>query len=442
MAEFKHDRLAFLTRMARTYGDIVQWPFGPFRTWLVTHPDYVHQILTTDAAKFHKSAITKRSLGPTIGNGLILSEGDFWRHQRTLIQPAFHIKRIQEYARVMVDYAVRILDEWRPGQVRDIHHDMMKLTLAIVSKALFDADISDRADNIGATVTQLVEVSNRLAMSILIPPEWVPTRDNRLNSEIRRRLSDITLGFIKQRRASGEDKGDLLSMLLQTKDGDTGRAMSDKQVVDESITLMMAGHETTATALTWTFYLLSQNPRVEAALHAELDRVLTGRLPGFDDLPRLPYTEMVIKESMRLYPPVWAIPRQAIAEVSIGGYTMPKGQIVLLSPWVSHHDGRYFTDPESFAPERWAGDFEKQLPKGAYFPFGGGPRICIGNSFAMMEARLLLAALVQNYSLSLAPGQAVDTEPLVTLRPRYGMKMMLHAREPARELDQRVTVDA
>ena len=430
LAEFRKDPLAFLLKVARTYGDILQWPFGPFRSWMVAHPDYVHQVLTTDADKFNKASVTKRSLGPTIGKGLLLSDGEFWRRQRKLIQPAFHMKRLQGYGKVMTDHSERLLAEWQPGQTRDLHHDMMKLTLAIVTRALFDVDVSDKADRIGATVTQLIEVSNRLGSSVFIPPEWVPTRDNRLNRSIRRTLADITMGFINERRATGEDKGDLLSVLLQAADEDTGGHMSDTQVIDESITLFSAGHETTANALTWTFYLLSQNPQAEAALHAELDRALAGRTPDLNDLPNLPYTEMVIKEAMRVFPPVWLIPRQAIAEVAIGGYTLPKGQIIMLSPWVAHRDARFFSDPESFRPERWADGFEKQLPKGAYFPFGGGPRICIGNSFAMMEARLLLATLAQKYSLSLAPGHRVAPEPLITLRPRYGMKMDLHARQP------------
>jgi len=442
MAEFKSDPLAFLLKMAHTYGDILQWPFGPFRSWMAAHPDYAHQVLTTDADKFYKATITKRSLGPTIGNGLLLSDGEFWRRQRKLIQPAFHARRLQGYGKGMTDNTDRLLAEWQPGQTRDLHHDMMKLTLAIVTRALFDVDLSDQADRIGETVTQLIEVSNRLGGSVFIPPAWVPTRDNRLNKRIRHTLSEITMGFINERRKTGEDKGDLLSMLLSAADEDTGGHMSDTQVIDESITLFAAGHETTANTLTWTFYLLSQNPRAEAALHAELDRVLAGRTPDLSNLPNLPYTEMVVKESLRVYPPVWLIPRQAIAEVPIGGYTLPKGQIIMLSPWVAHKDARFFPEPELFKPERWADGFEKQLPKGAYFPFGGGPRICIGNAFALMEARLLLAALAQKYALSLAPGQVVEAEPLITLRPRYGMKMVLHPRaQRAPETDQRVTMD-
>ena len=440
MAEFKRDPLAFLLNMAHTYGDILVWPFGPFYSWLVAHPDYVHQILTTDADQFQKAEIAKRSLGPTIGNGLLLSDGDFWRRQRKLIQPAFHVKRVNGYAQLMVDYSERLMTEWKPGETRDVHHDMMKLTLNIVTRALFDVDVSEQAERIGKVVTELIEVSNRMSGSPLPIPAWVPTRDNRANRRIRRELSDITLGFINARRSSGEDNGDLLSMLLQPGDADTGGAMSDTQVIDESITLFTAGHETTANALTWTLYALSQNPRVEAALHAELDRVLAGRTPTLADLPNLPYTDMVIKESMRLFPPVWLIPRQSIAEVRIGDYVLPKGNVVFVSPWVAHRDARFFPDPETFKPERWADGFEKSLPKGAYFPFGGGPRICIGNAFAMMEARLLLAALAQKFAFTLAPGHVVAMEPLITLRPLNGMKMTLHAR--VAPIDQRVTHDA
>jgi cytochrome P450 len=428
LAQFRRDPLALFQTLARQYGDIARFPFGPFPAWLVSRPDLVHQMLVEDAGKFYKTRALKRALGPSLGNGLLLNDGESWRRQRRLVQPAFHMKRIEAYGQVMVDFAQRMLDEWKPGQTREINHDMMKLTLGVVAKTLFDADVSDKADRIGDAITVGLETTNKQFGRIINLPDWVPTRDNRRAKRALKTLDEVIMGFIHARRASGEDKGDLLSMLLLSVDAEAGGSMTDRQVRDEVFTLFAAGHETTANTLTWTWYLLSQNPRVEAKLHEELDRVLGGRPPTMGDLPQLPYTDVVIKESMRLYPPAWTVARQVMAPVTMGGFTIPAGETIFASQWVSHRDPRYFKDPEQFVPERWDGGFEKSLPKGAYFPFGAGPRICIGNTFALMEARLVLAAMAQHYQPRLAPGQVIATEPLITLRPRYGMKMIVESR--------------
>ena len=430
---FRRDALGYLTELARTYGDLVRFPFGPFQVYLVSHPDYVHQVYVEQASKFHKTRLFKQVLKPSVGNGLLTSDGEFWRRQRRMVQPAFHSKRVESYSGVMVDYTLRMLDGWAAGQEREIHHDMMRLTMAIVGKTLFDADVSGEADRIGQAITTGIEIDNRKFNRLVQWPGWAPTPDNRKSKQALKVIDDTIMGFIRERRASGEDKagtrGDLLSMLLLAADEDgAGGGMTDKQARDEAFTLFAAGHETTANALAWTWYLLSQYPQVEARLHEELDAALGGRPPAVQDLARLPYTDWIVKESLRLYPPAWTTTREPQEDVVIGGYPIPKGSTIFLSQWVSHRDPRTFDQPERFVPERWADGFEKQLPKGAYFPFAMGPRICIGNTFALMEARLVLAAMAQRYRLELLPGQTIAPQPLITLRPRDGIRMRVVGR--------------
>ena len=428
---FRQDALGYLTELARTYGDIAKFPFGPFPCYLVSHPDYVHQVYVEEAAKYHKTRLFKAVFKPSLGESLLTSDGDFWRRQRRLVQPAFHSKRIEAYGQVMVDYALRAMDSWAGGQERDLHHDMMHLTMAVVSKTLFDADVSADADEISQAISIGVETTNAKFNQVFQLPDWLPTRTNQRAKWAIAKINDVVMRFIRERRAASPDRladrGDLLSMLLLAADDNGEGRMTDQQVRNEAYTLFVAGHETTAVALTWTWYLLSQHPRVEAKLVEELRAVLGDRPPTVHDLSRLPYTDMIVKESMRLYPPAWVTTREPQADVVIGGYTIPKLSTVFVSPWVSHHDPRYFKQPDEFLPERWADGFEKQLPKGAYFPFAAGPRVCIGNLFAQMEARLILATIAQRYRLELAPGQTIEPEPLITLRPRHGMRMRLAA---------------
>jgi len=296
--------------------------------------------------------------------------------------------------------------------------------MKIVAKTLFDADVNE-ADNIGAAITIGIETVAKRITQPLYLPDWVPTRANRQRLQAGHVLEETIMDIIETRRKSGEDKGDLLSMLLMAVDEDDGGTMTNKQVRDEAMTLFIAGHETTANALSWTLFLLAQHPEVEAKLVDELGAVLAGHAPTMRDLPLLRYNEMVIRESMRLYPPAWITTRVAIEDIGIGGYTISKGSLILMSPYVMHHDSRYFEQPEAFMPERFEQGWEERIPKYAYFPFGGGPRICIGNSFAMMEAQLLLATIVQRFHVSLVEGQTVVPEPLITLRPRGGIKMRL-----------------
>ena len=429
LPELRRGRLDFYTRCAREYGDIAAFRFGPRRAVLLSHPDYIEQVLVTANRRFIKHFALRRSR-LLLGNGLLTSEGDFWRRQRRLAQPAFHRNRVAAYGDLMVAYGERMLSTWQDGETRDIHADMMSTTLDIVAKVLFNADVADKAREVG-TAMEVVQASFLARLNnllLLLLPESVPAPSTlRLRGAVHQ-LEKIIYPIIQQRRASGDDPGDLLTMLLQVRDEDDGSRMTDQQLRDEVLTLFIAGHETTAIALSWTWYLLAQHPEVEAQLVAELQSVLAGRSPTVADLPALKYTEMVVLESMRLYPPAWLIGREAIEEYEIGSYRIPAGGTVLMSQWVVHRDPRFFDAPETFNPDRWADDLAKRLPRFAYFPFGGGPRLCIGNTFAQMEAILLLATVAQRYHLALVPDHPVAPQPSITLRPKDGIKVVVTRR--------------
>jgi cytochrome P450 len=436
--ELARDQLGLYTRAARQYGDFVPLRFGIRRAIFLNHPDLIEQVLVTQNAKFIKSMALRRSRR-LLGNGLLTSEGDFWRRQRRLAQPAFHRQRIAAYADTMVESTQRILADWDrltqaaggPAPV-DVHTEMMRLTLDIVSKTLFGADVGADTEEIGQAVTIGQErFTRRISSLLFFLPETLPLPGNLPFLRAADRLDQIIYRIIAQRReqrARGEDRPDLLSMLLSAQDED-GTRMTDKQLRDECMTLFLAGHETTALALSWAWYLLSQHPEAEAALHAELDEVLQGRAPTMADLPRLPYAEAVVNEAMRLYPPAYAMGREAVEDVRLGQYTVPQGMLVLMSMYVMHRDPRYFEAPETFQPERWMKGLQKTLPRFAYFPFGGGPRLCIGNQFAMMEAVLLLVTVAQRYRLRREPGARIEPWTGITLRPKYGVPVLLERRE-------------
>jgi cytochrome P450 len=426
--EFSRDTLQFLLDI-RQYGDLSSFKFGPFTAYVATHPDLVHQVLVTDADKARKPLGIVSALYPVLGNGLFSSDGEFWKRQRKLVQPAFHTKRIGAYGQVMVDYASALGDRWQSGQTYAIDHSMTDLTMQIIARTLFDADVSGETSEVGQTISTVLDFVNHRLDQLFPLPLWIPTAKNRDFKQAVGRLNALIYRFIDERRKSGKDNGDLLSMLLMAQ-GDDGSQMSDLQVRDEAMTLFGAGHETTAVTLTWTWYLLSQHPEVEAKLHEELARVLGGRTPTIADLPNLPYTEMVIKETMRLFPPAFTASRQMLEPITLGGYAIPKDSVVLINIYGLHRDARYFPEPDRFDPERFSPENEKRLPKYAYLPFGGGPRVCIGNAFASMEARLILATLAQRFHLSLAPGHQVVPERKFTLRPKFGMKMVVTERTP------------
>jgi cytochrome P450 len=402
--------------------------FGPRRGLLLYHPDAIEEVLVTRNRDFIKSPGV-RLLSRLLGKGLLLSEGTTWLRQRRLMQPAFHRQRVAVYGEVMTSLTVRRLADWRDGDVLDAHAEMMALTQAIVAKTLFDADVSDESYAIAEASNVLGEdFGKRLGSLLQLLPDWVPTPANLRRGRAIRRLDEVVYRMIAARRLRREDRGDLLTMLLNAQDADDGSRMTARQVRDEVMTLFLAGHETTAMALSWTWYLLSRHPEVDARLADELRSVLGGRLPSVADLPKLTYTEMIVNESMRLYPPAYGIAREAVNPSEVAGYPIAPGLIVIMPTWVVQRDGRWFDEPEVFRPERWADGLASRLPRFAYFPFGGGPRQCIGNAFALMEAALILAAIAQRFRLTLEPGQRVTPTPYVTLRPEPGLRMRLARR--------------
>ena len=414
--------------MAREYGDLPYFRLGPNHVFLVNHPDLVREILVTNQANFTKSRALQRAR-ILLGEGLLTSEGQFHLRQRRLVQPAFHRERLAAYAAVMSEYGVRLRDRWRAGATVDVSSEMMRLTLAVVGKALFSADVEAEAPEIGDALTTVLKMFRMLMMPFSEYIEKLPLPSLRRFDKARARLDQTIYGLIQQRRRSGEDAGDLLSMLLLAHDEEAdGSGMTDTQVRDEALTLFLAGHETTANALTWTWYLLSQNPECETRLHQEIDTVLQGRAPEMSDLPQLRYTEMVFAEAMRLYPPAWAIGRMAKAPFELGGTKIAAKSICIVSPYVMQRDPRWFPDPERYDPERWTAEAREARPKFSYFPFGGGARVCIGERFAWMEGVILIAAIAQKWKLRLAAGQRVEPLPLITLRTKYGMRMMVEAR--------------
>jgi cytochrome P450 len=428
LPEYIEDPLGYLMNAARQFGDVVRLRFFNIPVWVLNNPQHIESVLVTNNRCFIKPLDFRMPFFRGIfGNGLLTSEGDFWLRQRRLAQPAFHRNRIADYGRVMVEYAEQMLETWREAETRDMHREMMVLTLRIAIKTLFSVD-ADRDVALMSTLSnELIGMFELQESPLWLAHNYLPTPANRRFGRGIKRLDEYIYGIIGQRRQNGEDTGDLLSMLLDARDED-GSRMNDKQLRDEVMTLFLAGHETTALALSWTWYLLSRHPEVETRLLAELKTILGGRAPQVDDLPELKYADAIIKESLRLYPPAWAFGRQAVQDCEIAGYRVPKGRQVFFFPWVVHRDPRYFEDPEEFRPERWFDEKTKQLHKYAYFPFSGGPRICIGNSFAMMEAVLVLATVAQKYRLKLVPNQTVEPWPVFTLRPRNGIRIVLEKR--------------
>ena len=426
--EMRRDPLAFFTRIAREHGDVVRFRVGRADVHLVSHPDLIKEVLVTQQHRFMKGRGLQWAKH-FLGEGLLTSEGDFHRRQRRLSQPAFHRHRIQSYAGTMVDLALRTRDRWVTGREVALDHEMMALTMAIVGKTLFDADVEGEAEEIGASLTTVISFFPRFNLPLAGLLQRLPLPSNRRFERARDRLDATIYRIIAERRKSPGDRGDLLSMLLAARDeeGD-GTGMTDVQLRDELMTIFLAGHETTANALAWTFYLLSQNPAVEECLFAEVSRVLAGRPPILEDLKNLAWCESVLAESMRLFPPAWGMGRRALEDAQMGPWLIPKGAHVAVAPWVVHRDERFWPDPLRFDPGRFTPEAKATRAKFAYFPFGGGARQCIGEPFAWMEGVLILATLAQKWRLRLVPGQRVEPQALITLRPRYGMRMVAEAR--------------
>jgi cytochrome P450 len=423
---FMDRRLDFFLDVARNYPDLASFRFGPRRIFLASNPDLIEQVLVTDARHYIKH-FGARMYKPVLGNGLVTSEGDFWLRQRKLSQPAFLKNRVISYAPMMGELTRQMLARWRPGQAVDIHFEFSTLTSAIALKTLFGLDDYEDRETFVSALRQAFFMLSEKFRSLVRVPLWIPTlRNLRLKKAIAH-LDHVLNGFIASGKARAEPGEDLLSRLLQARDDD-GSKMTDRQLRDEAMTLYLAGHETTALTLSWSWLLLAQNPRVEEKLVAEWQRVLAGRTPTAEDLPNLPYTDAVITEAMRVYPPVYLIGREATCDLELGGYRVPRGTTVFMSQWANHRDPRYFPDPEKFLPERWENGLARRLPKYAYYPFGGGPRICIGNAFALMEAAILLATVGQKYRFTLAEDAVIDVNPQITLLPAFGIPAVLEMR--------------
>lgn len=414
--------------MHRDYGDLVHFRLGPGHFHLVNHPDLNREVLVVQAKKVRKGLGLQRAK-LLLGEGLLTSEDEAHLRQRRMMQPAFHHRKIATYADQMVRHTQALSQSWRNGETYDLSHEMMTVTLAIVAEALFGSDVSGESDEIGEALTTVIGAFNALTnpfAQLLLKFPLPYTR--RIEAAIRR-LNETIYRVIRERREKGTEEGDLLGMLLavQDEEGD-GSRFSDAQVRDEAMTLFLAGHETTANALTWTFHLLSQHPEVEARFHAELAEVLQGRPPTFEDVPRLKYTEMLFAEAMRLRPPVWAFGRQALQDFELGGYLIKQDSLLILSPWVMHHDPRWWPEPDRFDPLRFSPEQKAGRNKFTYFPFSHGPRNCIGEPFAWMEGALILATLGQAWRLERVPEHPVVLDPLFTLRPKHGLKMVARAR--------------
>lgn len=424
--QFGDGLLNFLLDTAREFGPLASFRVGPKRVFLASSPDLIEQVLVRDAKHYIKH-FGARAFKPVLGNGLVTSEGAYWQRQRKLVQPAFMKARVQSYAPIMASMTEKMIQSWVPGEQVEIDFEFGALTSKIALKALFNLDDDGDREQFTKTLKFAFTIMTNRLRRIIKAPLWLPTPENVSLKRALAELDEVVRGFIAAGRARGNSNDDLLSRLIYAEHPD-GSRMTDQELRDEAMTLYLAGHETTALALAWTWYLLSQNPQIEERLVDEWRRVLSGRIPTVDDVAKLPYTAAVISESMRIYPPVYVIGREATTDLELGGYRVKRGYTVLMSQWVSHRDPVYFPDPEEFKPERWGNGLAKRLPKFTYYPFGGGQRICVGNAFALMEAVIILAAVGQRYRFTLAPDADIAFKPQITLMPANGIPAILEHR--------------
>lgn len=428
LPEYARDPFDFERRMHQEYGDVVRWKLPGGWMYHLADPDHIEHVLVQNNQNYVKGEAFQETLGPVTGNGILNSEGEFWRRQRHLIEPSFHPERISTYAEMMVDSTERATARWRDGEIRDVHSEMTALTLDIVGRALFGVDLREKSETVGEAL-ETVMAGAEFSLTDLLPEE-IPTPGRRKFEGAVETLDRVVASIIAERKRNPTED-DVVSMLLAARD-EEGEGMTDQQVRDEVMTLLLAGHETTALALTFTFFLLAQNGDVERKLVAELDRELGGDRPTMMDLGDLAYLERVVKESMRLYPPVPGIVREPVEDDRVGDYRIPAGVTVSMSQHVVHRDPRWYDDPMAFRPERWTDQFKQDLPRLAYFPFAAGPRRCIGDRFALLEARLVLATILQEYHLELVSSPALDLRPSITARPKNPVEMKIHERAGTR----------
>jgi cytochrome P450 len=421
LPEFARDSLKFITRLQQEHGDVAGFSLMGNKGVLVSNPQDIETVLLETGKRYGKGD-PSYALKTILGNGLVTSEGEFWKRQRKLVAPAFHHQSIKQYADQMVEYAEDMTKTWQDGAVRDIHQDMMTLTQRIIMKVLFDADVLDNASEASQAFYAMMQAIGAEMNGLdAILPEFIPTPSRNQMVQGVNYINGLLMEIIKTRRFEGSEKHDLLTLLMAARDDD-GQPMSTEQLLDEIRTLYLAGHETTATTLSWTWALLSRNVDIYDRLETEIGTVLNGRAPRAEDVQNLTYCNAVIKEVLRCYPVAWITRRTALEDVIIGDYRIAKGTWIWLSPWVVHHDARWYADPDSFIPERWLKDKSELPPRECYIPFGGGPHICIGNGLAMMEAVLLMATFLRHYHVSVLPEHPVEIALTGTLRPKFGLQ--------------------
>ena len=431
LSELGRDQLSLYSDTAREFGDVVRLPVAGINLFAFNHPDHFKHVLQDNNRNYRRNQFFNNVVKTFVGLSLFTADGDDWLSRRRLMQPAFHRQRISGFGELMTNAADGMLQRWEAGadgQQLQIDDEMMRLTLQVAGQALFSADLTGKASRLGKAFTALSEYVNYRMMTPFAPPAFFPTAQNRSFKRALRALDEEIYTLIRQRRSQTEEHGDLLEMIMQARDADTGEAMTDDQVRNEIAVMMFAGHETTAAVLTWTFYLLSQNPEAERRLHSEVSGALAGRGPQVTDLANMPFNRMVIEEAMRLYPPALGVTRQSIGPDVIGGYHIPANSSVTLVINNVHRDPRFWDNPERFDPERFTPERSANRPHYAYMPFGGGPRLCIGNMFAMTEAQLVLASVIQRYQLRLLPGHPVKAAPIFVMRTSHGLPMTLHRR--------------
>jgi cytochrome P450 len=418
--------LVAMQNLTQTYGDIVHIGLGPYRIYLLNHPDYLHEMLVRQASIMRKPRTLSRPIADFLGNGLLISEGDYWLQQRRVVQPAFYPRRTPDYAHTMVDCIISELATWQTSSIHDVDHEFMKMTLRMVTGALFSTKIDGAIDDVAEAVKTLQHISYNQGQAAVPVPTWVPLPAHLAKQRAMRLLNQLVIQIMREGQAGSAAENDLMAMLLQST-GEQGQHLTEQQIRDEVMTVLLAGHESTANAITWMCWLLAQHPAAVQHLRAEMDRVLCGRLPTADDLKSLPYNAMVVKEALRLYPPAWALPREAAEDTEIGGYSVRKGSLLLGVPFLIQRDPRYYQQPDMFIPERFANNAERRLPQHVYLPFGGGPRFCVGSTFALLAMQLTLAVVYQRFDLQLADDPPVTLDPLLTLRPRFGVHMHIKA---------------
>ena len=431
LSAMRRDPLGFLTHCWRRYGDLIEIPLPPWRLFVVVHPDHVRRVLHDNHRNYWKGNVIGK-LKRIAGEGLVFSDGELWRRQRQLIQPAFHRERIAALADMMVGTTAEAIEalcrRTADGRPVDVAAEMSKLTLEIVAKALFGTELGADEEGFTSSVTGAMGYANHLMNHLFTPPLFIPTSANRRGRRAIAGVDRVVWNVVEKRRRDGRERDDLLGMLLRARDAETNQAMDDKQLRDEVVTFLVAGHETTAVALAWAWHLLSQHPAAEARLGEEIAEVLGQRPLTIADIPRLEYTRMVIEESMRLYPPAWATNREAYRNDEIGGMHVPARSSVLVSPFLTHRHPEFWEDPEAFEPLRFSAERSVSRPEYAYFPFGGGPRGCVGRQFAMMEAQIILAMTARRFRFRAVEGHRVDPDPILTLRPRNGVLATVEAR--------------